>query len=206
MILAQLGHYGKVRDVLLRVNALTMRVKADRMPAIQAPTYVAAVNPDAERTGSPIDTAPATDFADGLSTWNLDALNVTNFGFDNRIVDYDGTGIYVAVLDTGLVGTGRQYFPEERIAEEYAKWFGGGGGDMGTVSPQPKKWGLDVNSHGTHVTSTILGYGLGGAPVNGVAPLATIIYPELRKNRRTGEKNGPEEDPLRPEKDFRTVT
>ena len=35
--------------------------------------------------------------------------------------------------------------------------------------------GLDVNSHGTHVTSTILGYDLGGTPVNGVAPKATVI-------------------------------
>ena len=162
-IVAELGNYGKVRDVLLRVNALTMQAKADRLPAIQALPYVAAANPDAERTGSPIDTVAATNFANGLSTWNLDAINVTDFGFGNRVVDFDGTGVYVAVLDTGLVGTWRQYFPEERIAEEYAKCFGGGGGDMGTVSSQPKKWGLDVNSHGTHVTSTILGYALGGS-------------------------------------------
>jgi subtilisin family serine protease len=174
-ILAELGNYGKVRDVLLQVNALTMQARADRLPAIQALPYVATANPDAERTGSPVDTVDATDFMDGLSTWNLDAINVTNPGFANRQVAFDGTGVYVAVLDTGLVGTWRQYFPEERIAVEYAKCFGGGGGDMGTVSSQPKKWGLDVNSHGTHVTSTILGYAFGINPVNGVAPMANII-------------------------------
>ncbi len=58
-----------------------------------------------------MDTVPATDFMDGLSTWNLDAVNVTDFGFDNRQVAYDGTGVYVAVLDTGLLDSWRQYFP-----------------------------------------------------------------------------------------------
>ncbi|MFM7786556.1 MAG: S8 family peptidase, partial [Gammaproteobacteria bacterium] len=33
----------------------------------------------------------------------------------------------------------------------------------------------DQDSHGTHVTSTILGYSLGGVSVNGVAPMATVI-------------------------------
>ena len=132
------------------------------MAAIKALPYVAAANPDAKRTGSPVDTVPEEDFADGLSTWDLDAINVTDFGYNNRQLAYDGSGVYVAVLDTGLVGTWRQYFPEERIATEYAMCFGGGGGEMGFVSSQPNKWGLDVDSHGTHVTSTILGYGLGG--------------------------------------------
>jgi subtilisin family serine protease len=35
--------------------------------------------------------------------------------------------------------------------------LGGGGGEVGNVSEQPNKWEHDQNSHGTHVTSTILG-------------------------------------------------
>ncbi len=69
---------------------------------------------------------------DGLSTWDQDAINVTDFGFNNRQVAYDGTGVYVAVLDTGLVDSWRQYFPQERIAEEYGIAFGGGGGEVGS--------------------------------------------------------------------------
>ena len=174
-ILADLGKHGKVRDVIYEIDAVTLQARADELEVIRSLPYVAAANPDVTRAGSPVDTVAATDFMDGLSTWDLDAINVTDFGFDNRQVAYDGTGVYVAVLDTGLLDSWRQYFPQERIAEEYAISFGGGGGEMGTVSSQPNKWEHDQNSHGTHVTSTILGYSLGGTPVNGVAPMATVI-------------------------------
>jgi hypothetical protein len=78
-ILAELGTYGKVRDVLYKVDAVTMQAKADQLPAIQALPFVAAANPDAERDGVPVYTVTVDDFADGLSTWNLDAINVTDF-------------------------------------------------------------------------------------------------------------------------------
>lgn len=174
-ILDDLAKYGAVLDILYEINALTIRTKSSLLQTIQALPYVAAANPDAERQGIPIDTVSVDNFADGLSTWNLDAINVTDFGFANRVVDYDGAGVYVAVLDSGLVDTWRQYFPEERIATEYAVCFGGGGGNRGWVSTQPNKWEHDTNSHGTHVTSTILGYSFFGLPINGVAPLANVI-------------------------------
>ncbi len=185
-ILKELGRFGKVRDQLIEIDALTMSVKAGQLEAIRALPFVAAANPDAERNGAPIDTVEAEDFMDGLSTWNLDAINVTDFGFDNRQVAYDGTGVYVAVLDTGLVDSWRQYFPEERIATEYAMSFGGGGGMMGTVSSQPNKWEHDQSTHGTHVTSTILGYSLRGTPINGVAPMATVIPVKVLNQNGSG--------------------
>ena len=185
-ILADLGGHGKVRDVVYEIDAITMQIKSGELTTIQQLPYVASANPDAERNGSPVDTVEATDFLDGLSTWDLDAINVTDFGFDNRQVTYDGTGVYVAVLDTGLVDMWRQYFPEERIAEEYAIAFGGGGGEVGTVSSQPNKWEHDQDSHGTHVTSTILGYSLNGTPVNGVAPMATVIPVKVLNQNGSG--------------------
>ncbi len=184
--LADLGKYGKVRDVLYEIDAVTMQIKSSRLDTIRSLPYVAAANPDAERNGAPVDTVSATDFMDGLSTWDLDAINVTDFGFDNRQVAYDGAGVYVAVLDTGLLDSWRQYFPQERIAVEYGIAFGGGGGEVGTVSSQPNKWEHDQNSHGTHVTSTILGYSLRGTPVNGVAPLATVIPVKVLNQNGSG--------------------
>ncbi len=186
VVLTELGTHGKVIDVLYEINALTMKVRESELPAVQALPFVASANPDAERNGAPVDTVSATDFMDGLSTWDQDAINVTDYGFNNRQVAYDGTGVYVAVLDTGLVDTWRQFFPQERIATEYAKSFGGGGGEVGNVSEQPNKWEHDQNSHGTHVTSTILGFSLRGTPVNGVAPMATVIPVKVLNQNGSG--------------------
>jgi subtilisin family serine protease len=186
-ILAELGTKGTVIDVVAEINALTMRIKSSSLPSILALPYVAAASPDAVRNGAPVDAVEVENFADGRNTWNLDAINVTEYGTTDRQVSYDGTGIYIAVLDTGLLDSWRQYFPEERIAEEYAKSFSGGGGETGNVSEQPNKWEHDQNSHGTHVTSTILGYNLSGLTnINGVAPMATIIPVKVLNQNGSG--------------------
>jgi len=185
-LLADIGTHGKVKEVLPEIRALTMQVRVSELAVIRALPYVAAANPDAVRNGSPIDTVSAADFSDGLSSWDLDAINVTDWGTTARQVAYDGSGVYVAVIDTGLVDTWRQYFPQERIAVEYAKSFGGGGGEVGSVSEQPNKWEHDQNSHGTHVTSTILGYSMGSRIINGVAPMVKIIPVKVLNQNGSG--------------------
>ncbi len=195
-ILAELGTYGKVVGKIVQIDALTMKVRESQLPAIQALPFVAAASPDAERKGIPIADVAVEDFSAGLNTWNLDAVNVTDFAIcgvapnfylcGSRVETYTGEGVYVAVLDTGLVKQWHQYFPEERIATEFAKSFGGGGGEVGTVSEQPNKWERDTNSHGTHVTSTILGYSFRGTPINGVAPMAKIIPVKVLNQNGSG--------------------
>lgn len=174
--LNDLARFGTVLDTVSEIKLVTMKSTASQLPAIRARSYVAAASPDAERKGSPVDTVAATNFANGISTWDMDAVNVTVSPASNaRAINYDGTGVYVAVLDTGLLDSWRQYLPEQRIATQYAKAFRGGGGENGNVSDPTNMWEHDQNSHGTHVVSTILGYNLLGTPVNGVAPRATVI-------------------------------
>jgi subtilisin family serine protease len=178
--------HGKVRDLIPAIDAVTMQVRESKLATIRALPFVEAANPDAVRNGGPVDTVSVTDFANGINTWDLDAVNVTDFGTTVRQVAYDGTGVYVAVLDTGLVDTWRTFFPEQRIATEYGIAFGGGGGENGFVSSQPNKWEHDQNSHGTHVTSTILGFNLRGTLINGVAPMATIIPVKVLNQNGSG--------------------
>jgi subtilisin family serine protease len=185
-ILVDLGTHGTVRDVIAEIKAVTVQAKASELAVIQALPYVAAANPDAERKAGPISADALEDFSAGRNTWDLDAINVTDFGTTDRQVAYDGTGVYVAVLDTGLVNNWKYYFPVERIATQYAICFGGGGGEKGNVSTPTNKWEEDQNSHGTHVTSTILGYNMRGTAINGVAPLATVIPVKVLNQNGSG--------------------
>jgi subtilisin family serine protease len=183
----ELAKYGTLLDEIAELNAIRVRTKASQLPAIQALPFVAAASPDAERNARPIDAVSATDFANGTATWDQDAVNVVNVGTPGRTVAYDGSGVYVAILDTGLLPTWRQYFPQERVATELAKAFTGGGQDQGTVAEQPNKWEDDVNSHGTHVTSTVLGYQRTSAlRYNGTAPMAKIIPVKVLNQNGSG--------------------
>jgi subtilisin family serine protease len=176
-ILQDLGAHGQVLDVLPQIHGVTIRAQASELSTIQALLYVAGANPDAT-----FDLSSEQDLSNGANHWALDAVNVTDFGATPpRVVDYDGDGVYVGVIDSGLPFNWRAYFPEERIAVEFARSFSGGGGNRGTVSSQPETWERDTLGHGIAVTSVILGfrYNLSDPPLpptfNGVAPKATII-------------------------------
>jgi subtilisin family serine protease len=174
-ILRDLGAHGEVLDVLPQIHGVTIRAQASELSTIQALPYVEGANPDAT-----FELSSEQDLSNGANHWALDAVNVTDFG-TTRTVDYDGEGVYVGVIDSGLPFNWRAYFPEERIAVEHARSFGGGGGNRGTVSSQPETWERDTVGHGAAVTSVILGfqYSLLDPPLpptfNGVAPKATII-------------------------------
>jgi len=189
-ILKELGGYGKVSKEFYEINAVTMNLTDVDAAAVGALPYVDSVAPIAERKGSPVDTVNVDNYLGGIRTWDLDAIEVSdhgpNYPLGTRTVSYDGTGVYVAVLDTGLMDSWRQYFPEQRIATGYAKAYAGGGMEHGAVTEVPNKWEHDVNGHGTHVTSTIIGYSLYGTPVDGVAPMATIIPVKVLNQNGSG--------------------
>jgi subtilisin family serine protease len=139
------------------------------------------------------DFAGSTSTAGGYPTWDSDLIDIEK-------VAQTGRGVYVAVLDTGLVPNWRDYFPRGRVAAHLGMGFEQPvtfrlpkSGDpcrleteVGTL--KPSAW-LDstVFSHGTHVASTIVGYNyqapadaISGFPlppiqVRGIAPDVTII-------------------------------
>ena len=124
-------------------------------------------------------------------TWDADMINSD----DVHEIGYKGAGVYIAVLDTGLVPNWRDYFPEERIAVKLAKGFwepvqvDPTTGDLvGAGFVKETSWvGSTLSAHGTHVISTIVGYNYLAPPdaaaglplpplfIEGIAPDATIV-------------------------------
>jgi subtilisin family serine protease len=187
-VLADLGQHGKIRDILYEIRGISMTAPSSELTVIQNLPYVAYANTDQPRSTGPVNTLAISDFTGGRSTWDLDAINVTaGPGSANRSVGYDGTGVYVAILDTGLIQSWRLYFPTSRIASQYATTFeGGGAADNGATPSPPNKWQQDQNSHGTHVTSTVLGYSFFGIQTQGVAPKATVIPVKVLNQNGSG--------------------
>ena len=125
------------------------------------------------------------------STWDADMINA-------EALPQTGAGVYVAVLDTGLVPNWKDYFPVQRIREDLGTGFFqdvtfkahhddcGAGITVGQLH-QTGFIGSNSSSHGTHVTSTIIGYNyrsntdaaqgfpLPAIYVQGIAPNVSII-------------------------------
>jgi len=105
---------------------------------------------------------------------------------DSGEVDEDGEGVYIAVLDTGLLSDWEYFFSEANIRDDLGKGFTHDvywdpvlediafdplRDDRGFITDDFKGSG-----HGTHVTSIITGYNYGDAAwIQGVAPEASII-------------------------------
>src|SRR4029079_4353116 len=72
-ILTDLGRHGTVLNTTPEIDAPTMRIPESELTAIRALPSSAAAAPDAQRNGGPTDGVAATDFSNGISTWDLDA-------------------------------------------------------------------------------------------------------------------------------------
>ena len=192
--LARLNALGQVKKTFPQINGLTMAAKASKLAAVRALPFVKGAAIDAIVNIPPnSDLVDVPDFTGGISTWDQDAINVTVSPFSSaRAVSQTGKGVYVGILDTGLLYTWPQFFPAERIATQYATSFvGGGAQDRGNVtSPAGDQWQHDVCAHGTHVVSTILGYQFGANRIQGTAPQATIIPVQLHSRGSENSHNG----------------
>jgi subtilisin family serine protease len=190
--IAQLNAFGQVKSFLNEINGLTMAAKVERLADVRALPFVQAAAIDAELDFGPqTDLVPVSDLTGGFSTWNLDAINVTVSPLSSaRTVSQTGEGVYVGILDSGLLNTWPQYFPQERIAAQYAKSFVGGGAlDRGVItSPAGDSWQHAKCAHGTALTSEILGYRFGSVFFQGAAPKATVIPVQVRG---IGSENSP---------------
>jgi len=183
-----------VLAMILATSILPMSIATPTLPTLERIDIGYGVNPIKEECFSLWN--EWCELPEGTVPFNVDMV-------DAEKVCNDGEGVYVAVLDTGLLSNYLQFFPEDMvdIKEEWGIgfthdliWVGSGGNwseefdygplrnDRGFITHDngaPDKYGFGWGSgHGTHVTSIITGWKLERDQsfwVRGVAPKVTII-------------------------------
>lgn len=119
---------------------------------------------------------PGTPFADtALATWGLLATGVATDGGRSSTA-FDGTGVLVAVLDTGIDQNHPDLAGRVRLARSF-------------VTGEAVQ---DGNGHGTHVAGTIGGpvSPLGGQRRYGVAPGCDLLIGKVLGNTGSGTSGG----------------
>ncbi|MDO0916701.1 S8 family serine peptidase [Streptomyces sp. DT2A-34] len=169
---ADVHHVGKVRRTLKSLNADAVLASKD-----DAADLWSAVTDDASGGAR---TAPgiASVWLDGVRKASLDK-SVPQIGADKAwAAGYDGKGVKVAILDTGIDDT----HPDLKGQVIAAKNFSG----AATTA--------DKNGHGTHVASTVAGTGAAspaGSPKHrGVAPGAKLLIGKVLDDEGLGDDSG----------------
>lgn len=114
---------------------------------VRALPFVKSVNPDARRDLADVSVAPAPASAlPGTPYW-LDLIDAEN---NNA---YDGSGVWVAVLDSGFYPNWRDYFDESKILASRGRAFIAVLGN-----PNDNQWDVGSDPHGMAVAATVVGY------------------------------------------------
>ncbi|MFB3814602.1 MAG: S8 family serine peptidase [Terriglobales bacterium] len=194
--LQQLRALGPIHYAYKTLPAVAINVPPNRLTELNALPFVRAVYADAEvQQDGHVDSRPHIE-----DTYNLDLIDALSSDVTVGGTEYTGAGVYVAVLDTGLIQDWSLYLDPARVATQYGINF------IGPVANvNYNLWQHDTNSHGTAVAATVIGYKLdddsaeGGflpAPltgdpnarvwVRGVAPGATIIPVKVLNQNGSG--------------------
>jgi len=167
------------------INAMAVTVNPGKLTELAADPLVGLVEADSQGQvpdGSldlaagmqaPVETISLTGSSTSLQAWNQDMADTPGSGFD-------GTGVTVAVVDSGLPQNWEEFLPPGvRVDTEHAAGFGAvGWGDFhNPVTEIPGVGGyIGLHAHGLAVSSVIVGYLSDDfGPVGGAAPGVTIL-------------------------------
>jgi subtilisin family serine protease len=160
-----------VKHVYKNFGGASAVIPTAKVAAVRSLPFVTGVNEDPLRQLDSIrvEAAPQAVTADSpapVAPYWLDLIDA------EKNTTYDGSGVWVAVLDGGMFPNWRKFFKEESILAEHARAFEG----ASVVGSQ--NWDSGSDPHGMAVAATIVGYwlhdgekegGWGEGPVTGTA-------------------------------------
>jgi len=123
-------------------------IPSAKLAAVRALPFVTSVNEDTIKQLTSVSVVPPLQSASlpGTPYW-LDLIDAENNSA------YNGSGVWVAVLDSGFYPNWRDYFDESRILTQYAVAFNAANGNQ-----NPNQWDVGSDPHMMAVAGTIVGY------------------------------------------------
>lgn len=135
-----------VKHVYKNFGGAAGTISSNKVDTVRALSFVTSVNEDTLRQLDEVTVAPASVSALPNEPYWLDLMDAENNA------TYDGTGVWVAVLDSGFYPNWRDYFNEDSILKEYGAAFIGPQGNGNDT------WDVGTDPHGMAVAATIVGY------------------------------------------------
>ena len=169
-------HASRVTHAWPAIDALALSVTEAQLEELELDPLVALVEPDRIGEALPIALPAALDAAWTAGTvpiesWNIDMADTSGTG-------YDGSGVTVAVIDSGLPQNWPMFLPPGSVDTTHAAGFNAEGwgdfharvhaieGEGGWIGQFP---------HGLAVSSVIAGFPSALGPMQGAAPGAKIL-------------------------------
>ncbi len=139
----------QVKYVYKNFGGAAAAIADKSVDAVRALPFVTSVNEDTLKQLDAVTAAPVAASAAALpgEPYWLDLIDAENN------TAYDGSGVWVAVLDSGFYPNWRDYFDESQILTQYANAFIAANGNE-----NPNQWDSGSDPHGMAVSATIVGY------------------------------------------------
>jgi subtilisin family serine protease len=177
------GHAVRVTFVWPEIDSMAVMVNPSKLAELAADPLVALVEADAqgsapgrnpegaEGAAAPAILVPLPEAVSSTGTWNLDMADTAGSG-------YDGSGVTVAVVDSGLPQNWQEFLPPDSVDTEHAVGFGAEGwGDFHSQVNAVRGVGghIGLFPHGLAVSSVIKGFPSEIGPIDGAAPGVKIL-------------------------------
>lgn len=183
-VAASIGaHAARVIYTWPEINAMAVTVNPSKFAELTSDPLVALVeadqqgqapgrNPDGELgVAAQSVMVPLLDSSAAIQTWNQDMADTPGSGFD-------GSGVTVAVVDSGLPQNWAEFLPADSVDTEHAAGFGAEGwGDFHNPVNAARGVGGHVGlfPHGLAVSSVITGFPSDAGLIGGAAPGVKIL-------------------------------